>query len=260
MIPTFLIISNILKDKFALPEIRVSKEEESTNFHQTLLKVFSSGQKRLISNLLWIHTMLEGDTEKVEDGNSWMYYRFKSIASLEPLFYENYIYGGVYLSIIKDDAHGAADIYNLGIQQYKNDFWLNYNGAFNDYFELQDKEAALKKYKVVLSSPEAKRHAGYLPSLVSRIQAETGGLREAYIILLNHYNNTPKGPIKIRLKESLYSLKAEIDLNCLNSGKKNCENYDLNKVRYFIQDGKYRAEQTWTKFRPKKRRTKSSSF
>ncbi|PIK14473.1 hypothetical protein [Halobacteriovorax sp. JY17] len=203
--------------------------------------------------------MLEGDTERVKDGNSWMYYRFKSISSLEPLFYENYVYGGVYLSIIKDDVEGAADIYNLGLKYYKNDFWLNYNGAFNDYFELQDQESALKKYKVALKSPEAKNHSKYLPSLVSRIQAESGGLKEAFIILINHYNNTPKGSLRKKLKENLYGLKAEIDLDCLNNYMSNCEKVDFNGLPYLLKDGKYKAQQEWKKFRPKKRRTKSSS-
>lgn len=260
IIPTFLVISNFLQDKFVLPELDISKEEQSLNFNHSLMNIFSSGQKRLLSNTLWIHTMLESDTERVKDGNSWMYYRFKSISNLEPLFYENYIYGGLYLSIIKDDVEGASDIYNLGLKYYKEDFWLNYNSAFNDYFELQNKEEALKKYKVALRSPEAKAHEKYLPSLVSRIQAETGGLTEAYIILFNHYSNTPDGKMRDRLKESLYSLKAEIDLNCLNSGKSRCEKTDFNGSLYINNNGKYEAIKKWTKFRPKKKRkTKSSS-
>jgi hypothetical protein len=256
MIPLFLLISNTLKDKIHLPQIEISKEEESLNFDQSLFTIFSIGQKRLLSNILWIHTMLEGDIERVENGNSWMYYRFKSISNLEPLFYENYIYGGLYLSVIKDDIEGAADIYNLGLKYYAKDFWINYNSAFNDYFERQDKESALKKYKIILGSPEAKKYAIHLPSLVSRIQAETGGLKEAYEILLNHYNNTPRGKLKNKLKESLYGLKAEIDLDCLNSAKSKCSKEDLNGVKYVLQNGHYIATQEWSKFRPNKKRGK----
>ncbi|WP_372651914.1 hypothetical protein [Halobacteriovorax sp.] len=260
IIPTFLVISNILKDNFELPEVDISKEERSLNFNQSIMNFFSSGQKRLLSNILWIHTMLESDTERVKDKNSWMYYRFKSISNLEPLFYENYIYGGLYLSIIKDDVEGASDLYNQGLDYYKDDFWLNYNSAFNDYFELQNREEALRKYKVALKSPEAKAHEKYLPSLVSRIQAETGGLKEAYVILFNHYNNTPDGKLKTRLRESLYSLKAEMDLDCLNSGNRKCHTRDFNGDLYLSKNGKYEAIKEWKVFRPKKKRkTKSSS-
>ncbi len=253
IIPTFLLISNILKDKISLPVIQISKEEFNANFDQDLINIFSIGQKRLLSNTLWIHTMLEGDIEKVQDGNSWMYHRFKLISTLEPLFYENYVYGGVYLSIIKDDVEGAADIYELGLKSYKNDFWLNYNSAFNDYFELQKKESALIKYKVALQSPLAKVYAKHLPSLVSRIQAETGGLEEAYMLLLSHYNNTPEGNLKSKLRENLYGLKAEIDLDCLNNKEGHCSTVDLNGNPYLLINEKYEAQKKWTKFRTRKR-------
>lgn len=260
IIPTFLVISNVLKDKVSFPELVISKEEKMVSFNQDFIRVFSAGQKRIISNILWIHTMLEGDIEKVNDENSWMYHRFKSISTLEPYFYENYIYGGIYLSIIKDDVEGASDIYNLGISYYKDDFWLNYNSAFNDYFELHDHASALKKYKIVLKSPLAKQYASHLPSLVSRIQAETGGLNDAYILLANYYNSTPQGVLKDRLRKNLYGLRAEIDLNCLNLGKTGCREKDLNGDPYLLIDGKYKAMNDWVKFRPKKkRRTKSSS-
>ncbi|WP_417337137.1 hypothetical protein [Halobacteriovorax marinus] len=260
IIPIFLVISNFLKANINLPSLKVSKEEQSLNLNKSLVNIFSIGQKRMLSNLLWIHTMLESDIERVEDGNSWMYYRFNTISSLEPLFYENYIYGGLYLSVIKDDVEGAADIYNLGLKYYPRDFRLNYNGAFNDYFELQDKEAALKKYKVALESPEAIAHSKYLPSLVGRIQAESGGLEEALIILTNHYNNTPDGKLKDRLREDLYGLKAEIDLQCLNTIKEGCQTKDLFGEYYLLREGSYRAQREWKKFRPKKKkeRTKSS--
>ncbi len=256
IIPTFLIISNVLKDNIRLPALNISREERSLNFNQSLVNIFSVGQKRLVSSLFWIHTMLESDIERVRDGNSWMYYRFKTISSLDPFFYQNYLYGGLYLSIIKDDVIGAADIYNLGLQEYKNDFWLNYNSAFNDYFELGNKESALRKYKVALNSPEAKPHSRYLPGLISRIQAETGGLEEAFTLLLNHYNNTPRGKLKDRLKDNLYSLKAEIDLNCLNDQKENCQSVDLDGNKYIKIDNKFRAVKVWKKYRPSKRKRK----
>lgn len=260
IIPTFLIISNILKDNIHLPKVEISKEERSLSFNQSLVNIFSIGQKRLLSSLFWIHTMLESDIERVSNDNSWMYYRFKTIASLEPLFYQNYLYGGLYLSVIKDDVRGAADIYNLGLEKFKDDFWLNYNAAFNDYFELGDSKSALKKYKIALKSPEAKPHMKYLPGLIGRIQAETGGLKEAFTILFNHYNNTPKGKLKTRLKENLYSLKAEIDLTCLNNNLENCQRKDLDGNLYTQENGKYRAVKKWEKYRTKKRgRTNPSS-
>lgn len=254
IILTFLTISNFVNSKISFPKLKTSKEKNSYNFDNSLIRIFSIGQKRIISDLLWVNTLLMGDEERVDDKNSWMFHRFITISKLEPMFYENYKYGGLYLSVIKDDVNGAKELYDLGLKSYPNDFWLNYNAAFNDYFELGNIEDALKKFKICLQSPIAKNHAEYLPSLIARIEASTGGLNEAFVILLNHYNNTPEGLLKERLYENVYALKSEIDLDCLNSGATNCHKKDFDGVNYLLKNGRYSSIKKWDIFRPKKRR------
>ncbi|OUR93057.1 hypothetical protein A9Q84_21375 [Halobacteriovorax marinus] len=254
IILTFLTISNFVNSKIDFPKIEVSKEESTYKFHDSLIKVFSIGQKRVVSDLLWVSTLLMGDEERVFNENSWMFHRFMTISKLEPLFYANYEHGGLYLSIIKDDVVGAKKVYEAGLKYYPNDFWLNYNAAFNDYFELGNIEDALEKYKVCLKSPLAKQHAQYLPSLIARIEASKGGLKEALIVLLNHYNNTANGLLKERLHINVYALKSEIDLKCLNAGAKNCQKQDFDEVDYLYKNGKYLAVKEWVKFRPKNKK------
>ena len=68
------------------------------------------------------------------------------------------------------------------------------------------------------------------------------------------YDNAPEdSPLKDKYYRSLYSVKAEIDLNCLNERKPNCNSYDLDGVRYKNINGKFVSEKEWEKFRPYKR-------
>ena len=118
--------SGYLNSILAQPSLKISKQNSAINVNQTFLNIFSLGQKRLISDLLWIATLLESDTDhyKSRDLDSWMYHRFNTIISLDPKFYNAYLYGGQYLGIVKDDLEGAADIYLKGLEQYPNDYDL----------------------------------------------------------------------------------------------------------------------------------------
>ena len=255
MILFLLFISNLLRINNSKPKLIISKEQHSYNFDTSLLKIFSLGQNRLIADFLWITTLINGDLEHVEkEKKSWMYYRFLTISELSPYFYENYLYGGIYLSVIKDDIRGAKTIYEKGLLYYPNDFWINYNSAFNDFFELGLKKDAILKYKKVLNLPEAKVHSRYLPSLVARLEADTGGIEEAFIMLYSNYLSTSEGAFKDKLHTNLYSLKAEIDLGCLNSLKKNCKMIDFDGKEYLKIKGKYKASKGWKKFRTYKKR------
>ena len=109
----FLIYSWNLKKNNPRPIIKVSEQNSQINFNKNALKVLSLGQARLISSIIWVQTLMESDLEhyKNNDLNSWMYLRFDSITQLDPLFYEAYLWGGIYLSIVKDDAYGAKSLY-----------------------------------------------------------------------------------------------------------------------------------------------------
>lgn len=123
-----------------MPIIVLNKQNTALNVNKNLLLFFNIGNKRLISDLLWVQTLLESDEEHYgkNDLNSWMYLRFLSISLLDPLFFENYMYGGLYLSIVKDDVLGAAEIFEKGLIYYPDNYNLNYYAGFNYYFELGD--------------------------------------------------------------------------------------------------------------------------
>jgi len=183
-----------------------------------------------------------------------MFLRFKTISILDPQFYENYLYGGRYLSIIKDDPIGAKEIYEKGLSLFPNQFWLNFNAAFNYYFELNDILNALKLYQRIQHSEIAKRRAPYLPSLVAKLMMENKrDLHTALKVMTTAYNDAPEGsPTKERFKNSLYSIHAEIDLHCLNQKNTSCKKIDFFGNPYILLNGLYKAQYQWKKFGIKK--------
>ena len=226
----FLTLANILHSYNQKPPLKLSKEDTSYTLNQDFLYVFSMGNQRLISSYLWILTLLQGDTEhyKKKDGNSWMYLRFRTIAKLDPLFYENYKVGGIYLAIIKDDVSGSIDILKKGVRHYPQDFWLNYYLGFNHLHELKDRKKSLYYFDKIRDHPIRKKRFPLLTSTLAKLHAHQGDMKTAFNVLFQAYQNLSAGFMKKHFEKSLYSLKAKIDLACLNQGiEKNCQKIDF---------------------------------
>lgn len=239
---SFLFIAGVMNNKTKKPEVKVSKQQSAFNFNVTAIQIFSLGQSRMITDLLWISTLLEADVEqyKGEDLGSWIYQRFLTIIILDPGFLTAYQYGGKYLSIISDDLMGAQDIFERGLKLFPEDYDLNYNAAFLYAFELNEYSKALTLYKKIKYHPNA---PPYLESLINKIQFKiTPDLELIYKLVSENYHNTQKGsPLKRKLKSDLYAIKAQIDLECLNQKNKNCSLNDFEGNFYIKKNGSYIA-------------------
>ncbi len=212
----------------------------------------------MISSTLWISTILESDHDhyKKKDLNSWMFLRFKSISNLEPLFYENYLFGGTYLSIIKDDLEGASLIYDKGLSFYGNDFALLRDAGFHYYFEVQNYPRAYQIYSKLKNNP---RTSAIIISSLARLEKSQGNIEGAYELLLNRYSqlSDKNSFLAEKLRSHLYALKAELDLSCLNgSEKKSCDTVDFFGNKYQRKNGPYEAIKPWEPFKIK---TKNSN-
>lgn len=243
--------------KVEKPFVFISKQEGSINFNDKLLKRFNLGLKRLLSSSLWISTILESDIDhyKNKDLNSWMFLRFKSISELEPLFYENYAFGGPYLSIIKDDLEGASSIYNTGLSYYPQDYKLLRDAGFHFYFEVGD---LIRSYEIYSSLKNHPKTSIQIHSTLARLESNKGNLPTAFELLLSKYNEQPdkESFFAKKLRQNLYAIKAEIDTTCLNTIPRVeiCSVRDLDNENYFIHEGKYLARKVWVPFRVKGKR------
>jgi tetratricopeptide (TPR) repeat protein len=159
-----------------------------------------------------------------------MYLRFKAIASLDPHFYYNYLWGGMYLSIIKDDMTAAADIFDSGLKYYPNDYELNYRQGFNYYFELGEFEKGLSYLSKIENNPKMPLS---IKLIVNKLRFETTLNFDLALNYLYHNIQNEKDPVlQNKLVNDFYALKAERDLNCLNNQKENCDYRDAEGKSY----------------------------
>lgn len=232
------------------PPIFVSKQQSTLNINEKFWLYFNLGQKRLISSLYWVATILDSDIDhyKNRDLNSWMFLRFNTISLLEPKFYENYKFGGPYLSIIKDDLSGADIIYDKGLAQYPDDYSLLLNSGFHYYFEQRNINKAYPILAKLRSNPKTPQ---FIISSLARIESDRGNQTDSFAILKEYQSRFEENTvIWNKINEQLYSLKAEFDLDCLNKNLKNCSTQDLNGNPYVMSAGNFVATKKWIPYRP----------
>jgi hypothetical protein len=246
-----------VNDGLNKPLIVVSKQDQTWNLNGKMVQNFHLGLKRFVSSFLWISTILESDIDhyKKKDLNSWMFLRFKTISELDPRFYENYVFGGMYLSIVKDDLAGASVIYNRGLEYYSNDYVLLRDAGFHFYFELEDLKRSYEVYTVLKKNPRADVK---ILATLARLESNKGNLDSAFELLILKYNEIKdkESFFAKKLHQNLYAIKAEIDTNCLNSNvnKKNCSLKDFENNKYIFMNEKFIAKKPWTSFRVKGKR------
>jgi hypothetical protein len=238
-----------LKVSTTKPRLKLDKQQTALNFDNKFLHVFSMGLKRIIASSVWVSTLLESDLEHVENNkdDSWMYLRFNTISELDPLFLKNYQFGGQYLSIIKDDLKGAADHMEKGLIHYPDDYILNFNLGFLYAIELD-------KYEIAVSFLEKASESSLAPTnistLIAKVKFMASGDPEQTYLFLNTLLETTQDQLVIdKLKSDLYSLKAEIDLGCLNNSQEGCSQLDYEGEKYIFKNGVYKARKTYKKYK-----------
>jgi hypothetical protein len=245
----FFAITIKFKDNYQIKKVIISKEKSSINISSKLYKISSMGQSRLISKIIWIKTLLNSDIQRYsgESFGSWMYYRFQNISILDPYFIYNYMFGSLYLSVVKDDIKGASDMYDIGSKFYPKNFYINYYGGIHFLMEVGDyKKAAefLTRIKDHKKSPD------YLDSIIARIHAGKNDLKLSYELLVEAIKGSNISEfMKKKYEVSLYAIKAEIDLSCINNQKLNCDKYDYEGFPYEQKGSVYKAIKEWKRFR-----------
>jgi tetratricopeptide (TPR) repeat protein len=245
----FFITAIFLHSRYERPAIKVSKQDSAYTLNSTFLKLISLGNKRVFSNVLWIQTLMESDHEKYKkhDYADWMYVRFLTIANLDPMFYENYLYGGMYLSVIKDDLEGAATIFDMGLQKYPTDYKILYYAGFNAFYELGDYERGYKLLKQIENHEKAPQ---LLKQVIAKLRFEvTGDYDMAIELLKENYKIAQDKFVKEKLEKDLYSLTAQRDLECLNNGQDNCNGVDLYGRPYIKRGSTWESQQTFKPYK-----------
>jgi hypothetical protein len=245
----FILTAGLINHQTEKPMIEVSKQETAINVDQKLVLLMSAGHKRIFTDLLWIQTLIESDLEHYNkrDLGNWLFLRFNTMAALDPQFYQNYLYGGLFLGIVKDDLEGADVIYGKGLVVFPDDFSLNYNAGFLRYFELGKMEKALVSLQKIRNNPKA---PVFIHSIINKLLLATGtGLEEIFGLVLFNYNSSTDSTLKKRLKKDLYAIRSQIDLECLNNKGVSCAHRDLEGTPYQNQNGVWHSPKPFLPYR-----------
>lgn len=135
----FYVLSCFIPSFFTRLPPRLNAQELSYNFSPELVRIISLDYKRMISSIIWIKTLIDADEEHYHKADgSWVFKRFYTILKLTPKNYDAAFYGGLYLSVVKDDLVGAKKIYEMGLVFYPDDYNLNYYYGMFLYTEMKD--------------------------------------------------------------------------------------------------------------------------
>lgn len=242
-----LVVGGFVGQSVHHPHPDFDKQETSYTVNANLWRFIDLGLHAASADVLWIQTLLESDIEhyKKKDLNSWLHLRFLAISILDPLFYENYLVGGQYLMIVKDDLEGASNLLELGLERYPSDMSLNWHLGYLWIFERNDLKSGYPYFEKVSQS---NNRPAMFDSMFTKLKAQTFGLKDAYSFALESWKKHPEGSkIKQKLEETIYSLKAKIDLQCLNESQINCEKIDFEGKPYLYEQGAWKSSKPLVK-------------
>jgi len=242
--PICFLVAGLIGKTVVHPPPDITAQESSATLDSTLTRLGDLGLHSTVADFFWIYTNLESDLEHYEGGdlNNWMHRRFELISHLDELFYENYLWGGQFLMIVKDDLIGAEKLLGDGLKHYPEDLNLNWQMGYLMAYELRDLKRAYPYFLKVKNSPN---RPPMFDTLFARLSSDTLSPTDSLTITYQSWQQAKDdSPLKERLGLLVYSMKAQIDLNCLNEGKSGCETKDFEGKPYRNEKG------VWTASKP----------
>ncbi len=235
----FFLLAGFLNLKIKLPPLKVEMQDKAINIQESFIEIFSFGQERMIADFLWIITLLDGDLDhyKKSDTNSWMYLRFNLIAALDPQFKRNYVDGGRYLSIIKDDIIGSIDLLKKGFHLFPEDYDINSQLGFIYAFETDRYKDSAFHYKVIRHHAKSSR---FIESLITKLRHQEKPDPKVLLNIIEHQIVSLKDEIILKkLKFDLKLVQQEVDLECLNNSLNSCNTLDPWGNTYPVKDNTF---------------------
>jgi nitrogen fixation protein len=173
-------------------------------------------------DVLFLQCLVDSTIKKVEDGKHFpLYYRFKVLAELDPLFFEGPWMGGHFLAVVQDDGWGAQELLQESLKfvltelpSYPNIFQQKYWPepwkiplllAYTELFHLDDLPRAARAFQRAAQMPGS---PPYLQNLVARLN-RPGGQYEVGLKLLNFMLESTKVD---HVREALEKKKKNLEI------------------------------------------------
>lgn len=171
------------------------------------------GFKESMADLLWldfIQHAFECSNYKDPKGEHcperWGYKTLKTASLLSPKLKALYKFGAVKLSVLLDDHQGAADLFETGLNEYSDDWILNYQAAYLYLEEIKNPEKAADLMMKAADSGAP----FWTRSLASRMYDKSGKIELSIRVLEDLHKNADEGPWKEDLASRISSLSAKL--------------------------------------------------
>ena len=175
------------------------------------IEKYSLGIKYQLADLFWIRALQDFDycekklKQNLCQGNSWLSKVLLSIVRLDPDYHIAYTYGALALTILVSDYPGASQLFDLGVQRYPKDWWLNYSAAYHASFEEKNytKAAALYKQAAENGAPP------WTYALAARLYTKEGQVEMSQKLIDELEKKGGNETLIERIKERIKEAKAE---------------------------------------------------
>ncbi|MES2768691.1 MAG: hypothetical protein V4596_06045 [Bdellovibrionota bacterium] len=197
-----------------------------------IVQSFHFGHKNTMADTFWLNTIQNMDyceNENMERSynpgigvdealsaklkpsrchKGWVFQMMDFITDISPRFEAVYEVGATVLSVVVDDREGAKIIYDKGLEQFPNNWILNYRASYHYLMELQKPGRAAD----LLMAAYKNGGPDFLPTLASRLWSRVGRATLGYTTLKSFIENNPDSPHISRAKTRLEELKKELNI------------------------------------------------
>ncbi len=139
---------------------RFKKQQRQERFflpNPDATKALSMGQQTMVSDLLWIRTVLifaDFAWDCQDRQASWLVSMIQTMATLDPTWRTLYMYGGNMLGVC-DKVEAADAVFELGYENLPDDYYFPFSLAMNAYQEHKDYDAAEKWMRIAVAKEGA---------------------------------------------------------------------------------------------------------
>lgn len=181
----------------------ISKQDEKVLPPPEGMAYAHFGFNEVMADLLWLRYIQDSWNcySKKLCYKDWGYKMLDQSSQLAPKFKSLYIWGATSLSILLDDDYGAKEIFDRGLENYPNDWLLNYRAGYHYLIELNDNENAAR----LLTTSSEHGAPFWTKSLAARLYERSGKLEVSEKLIESMIFTTSseewKSSLKLRLAE-----------------------------------------------------------
>lgn len=176
------------------------------------LSLMTFGYNENAADSLWLR--LIQDIDHCESKNSkgiceadrgWVFHMLDTITHLTPKFRAPYSFGATVLSVLVGDREGAREIFDRALENFPNDWILQYRAAYHSLEEMKNPERAAE----LLRSAGKNGAPKWVFSLASRLYTNEGKAALATSVLQDLLAQDPNSPLAERIRTRLNEVGRE---------------------------------------------------